>query len=173
MPCSENGRYLNMRRSAREQPPDAVDSFNNSFSNLYVRHRLLNRFAEREGSRRGVGRCQSPKSTAQVPEVLCTDHAVPLTMTLRHPLQNSVSSRIRGYVRLKRSHADCRVMPSAAPILAQLIPRSRAMVTHARRCSSTCPPASATSRTRPSRASSPRELQAGFSGSKGSDSAEA
>lgn len=117
--------------------------------------------------------CQSPKSTAQVPEVLCTDHAVPLTMTLRHPLQNSVSSRIRGYVRLKRSHADCRVMPSAAPILAQLIPRSRAMVTHARRCSSTCPPASATSRTRPSRASSPRELQAGFSGSKGSDSAEA
>jgi hypothetical protein len=34
MPCSENGRHLNMRRSARQQARNAVDSFNNSFNNL-------------------------------------------------------------------------------------------------------------------------------------------
>jgi len=34
MPCSENGPYLNMRRSARQQARNAVDSFNNSFNNL-------------------------------------------------------------------------------------------------------------------------------------------
>jgi hypothetical protein len=33
-PCSGNGRYLDMRRSARQQARNAVDSFNNSFNNL-------------------------------------------------------------------------------------------------------------------------------------------
>jgi hypothetical protein len=34
MPCSENGPYLNMRRSARQQAGNALDAFNNSFNNL-------------------------------------------------------------------------------------------------------------------------------------------
>jgi hypothetical protein len=34
MPCSENGEYLNMRRSARQQARNAVSAFNNSFNNL-------------------------------------------------------------------------------------------------------------------------------------------
>lgn len=62
-----------------------------------------------------------------------------------------------GSGRVKRSHADWRVMPRASPMLAQLSPRWRAASTQVRRCRSTCSPASATSGSRLRRSSSVRE----------------